>query len=1041
MDGTQPDPEFLDYLDSLGDLPKDNNEKNQNHITDTSSTPITSQLSQVSHTTPASQTSQSSQVSIIGSPPKSTIKSPPKLTLKRYPTTPISPTTSSINNNNNNQTEPVSPIRSKSSSSIPSIQPPYTFKDIAQPVPNPPPLPKQQQIAQPIQPTSPPTKKLVLKLHPKTKPIQPSQPQPIIIQSLTVPTPYQPTSSSDPLIQQQIESRLAYQNHQKNQNPTGTGWISNTSTTKPDNNNSISKSMVYDNQSDINIFDQIDFLEPVSPSPKNIVKPSSLTITPTDNQKNFNKISPTKIAKVDNYKVFTHTSNSSNNSQDSTDDSQSDYAVINGDRFEISKLKCPQGYTSICSTFTVHQLSQIIFNNSSGSDGNQQWKPSLICWGVLYENDKTNFNDPKSNLTPTKRKREDLIGSQKPLAVLLWCIDKYQHIKRFYIEIFRDGGGSVSEKIEFLIRLLEAPTIKKISYNYQESLKPFLSHNKFINFHNNWDVKILSWILNPDVYINPPFISLMDITKHFELQPTNNPNHTKKKLEIKEFLEKEKEFSDEGSSNYSKITQEIIESYCVWSILEERASDQDMIYPFVSEMNLVPILSKMEMNGILLNTETMIPCKEHLEQHNSTLAEQAQNEYQLQNLNSPSQVLAALRSLGVPNTAKSADKKNLIRYKTTYHQNQKLVTLVNYILSYRKCIKLISTYINPYLERATLTSSKSNISDNLIFVRSNWLHSGTSTGRLSSQNPNLQNILKNIFEVSLDIEALGDGTQDDDIEDDDGMQNQVMNIRDCFQCREGNVLVGLDYNQIELRILSHFSRDQNLIGFFEQETDVIRLVACHWLNKPSPQDITDQERERTKRIVYGIVYGIGAKSLGAILKVSEQEAAIFKNQFLNKFPGIKSFIENTHADAKLHKFVKTLDGRVRLLPEINNVNDPRAQAQAKRQSVNTIIQGSASDLIKKAMKKINFLFSLINEERPELFQPQLVLQIHDELIFEIPQTLIDQGLHISIKNEMERVHDVIPLEVSMSIGTRWGSLVKIVNPTQDPYPFNLDFED
>eukprot|EP01119_Soliformovum_irregulare_P019643 TRINITY_DN6268_c0_g1_i1.p1 TRINITY_DN6268_c0_g1~~TRINITY_DN6268_c0_g1_i1.p1 ORF type:complete len:322 (-),score=139.70 TRINITY_DN6268_c0_g1_i1:39-1004(-) len=283
-------------------------------------------------------------------------------------------------------------------------------------------------------------------------------------------------------------------------------------------------------------------------------------------------------------------------------------------------------------------------------------------------------------------------------------------------------------------------------------------------------------------------------------------------------------------------------------------------------------------------------------------------------------------------------------------------------------------------------------------IHTYWAQTNTATGRLASLNPNMQNLPKQPMNLTL------------------GQEEKKIVVRDAFCAKDGCVLVSFDYSQIEMRILAHMSHDPYLLQFFNEEQDIHRLIAGRWLGK-KPEEVSSEERERAKRIVYGILYGMGAPSLAAILEVTLGEAATFIDTFLGKFPGVALFLEQTIKAAKEKKFIKTLFGRRRIFPDIHSKNKS-LERRSERQAVNSVIQGTAADVVKLAMIEIDAIF----DKDPKCKDAKLLLQIHDELVFEIPESSVDVICPI-INSTMESVIQLeVAMPVRMNLGKRWGSM-------------------
>ena len=305
------------------------------------------------------------------------------------------------------------------------------------------------------------------------------------------------------------------------------------------------------------------------------------------------------------------------------------------------------------------------------------------------------------------------------------------------------------------------------------------------------------------------------------------------------------------------------------------------------------------------------------------------------------------------------------------------------LLEYRSLYKVKSTYIEPLLR---LASSKDHR------VHTEFLQTGTATGRLASKNPNLQNI---------------------PVRGEEGAA-----IRRAFIAEEGFVLCSMDYSQIELRLLAHFSGDESLIKAFERGEDIHTFTACEVFGVP-PELVTPEMRRMSKAINFGIAYGMSAYGLAKELKIEVKDADAIIKSYFERYPGIKRYIEEVHEFVKTHGYVKTISGRKRFVPEVFSSNRGIREL-GFRIAVNTPIQGSAADLIKCAM------VSLFKELQKQGLKTRLILQVHDELILEIPEEEVDQVEKIALEI-MEKpfeslgipIHLNVPLKVNVSYGKNW----------------------
>lgn len=396
------------------------------------------------------------------------------------------------------------------------------------------------------------------------------------------------------------------------------------------------------------------------------------------------------------------------------------------------------------------------------------------------------------------------------------------------------------------------------------------------------------------------------------------------------------------------------------------------------ERPLMSVLVRMEETGILLDVEFLRAMARELNGEILKLEEEifvlAGEKF---NLGSPQQLGVLLfEKLGYPVLKRTQKTKS---YSTGAEILEELAArgypIAERILRYRELTKLQSTYVEalPGMVAA----------DGRIHTRFN--QAVAATGRLSSTNPNLQNI-----PVRTEI---------------------GQRIRRAFVAPPGHVLVIADYSQIELRILAHIAEDPTLVAAFEAGEDIHRATAATVLHV-DPDLVTPEQRRAAKVINFGILYGMSAFGLAANLKIPQKEADRFIREYLERFPGVRRYIEETEASAERDGKVETLYGRVRWLPDIQSKNR-NLRENAKRMAINARIQGTAADLLKLAMIEVD---ARLAKEHPEV---RLLLTVHDELVFEVPEADAERVAQV-VKEEMEGVAQLrVPLVVDTGVGASW----------------------
>lgn len=387
------------------------------------------------------------------------------------------------------------------------------------------------------------------------------------------------------------------------------------------------------------------------------------------------------------------------------------------------------------------------------------------------------------------------------------------------------------------------------------------------------------------------------------------------------------------------------------------------------ELPLVKVLFNMEVAGIKIDAEQIYALSKayHAEQEEltNTIYALANEEF---NINSTKQLQNILfEKLNIPYNGKPSTSIEVLNSIKDKHE------IVNHIIRYRKISKLVSTYLDGML----------NFIESDGKIHTTFMQRTTSTGRLSSREPNLQNL---------------------PIRDDEGK-----NLRKMFSSSfVGGTLISADYNQIELRLMANFSKDENMIADYNSGKDVHSATASKIFNIPQ-SEVTSKERRVAKSVNFGIIYGISAFGLSQNLGCSVKEASDFIKKYMEIYPKVKTYGEQCINGVRTNGYGQTIMGRIRHLPDINSSN-PNIRASAERMAKNMPLQGSASDIIKIAMVKVQ------QQIEKNKLQSKLIIQIHDELIVDVYPGESEQIKQI-LKTEMEGVVNLtVPLIVEVSEG-------------------------
>ena len=524
--------------------------------------------------------------------------------------------------------------------------------------------------------------------------------------------------------------------------------------------------------------------------------------------------------------------------------------------------------------------------------------------------------------------------------------------------------------MEILRDVLEDEEVRKVGQNIKYDAIIF--RNNGINLKGIYfDTMVASYVINPGLrqhnldylaqhYLNHKMISYHDVAG-------------KGKAEINfsgVTIENAMEYSCEDADITLKL-KSILEN----QLIEDK--NQDLFHNL--EMKLLPVLMGMELAGIKIDVsffrEMSGSFTKRIKELEKTIFEEAGTDF---NLNSPQQLGYILfEKLELPVQKKTAKTKS---YSTDVKVLTKLARegykIPEFILQYRTLAKLKSTYLDALVKLVNPRTGR---------IHSSFNQTVAATGRLSSSNPNLQNI---------------------PIRGEEGRE-----IRKGFIAEEGYYLLSADYSQVELRLFAHYSGDSALQEAFRMGQDIHARTASEILGV-AMDDVTSDMRRIAKAINFGIIYGMGAKKLADELNIDNKTAKEYIESYYDRYRGVVRYRESITEQAREKGYVTTLFNRRRYLPEINSENN-RIKADTERIAVNTPIQGTAADLIKMAM--INIHSRLIREG----YKTRMLLQVHDELVFEVHENEIDimQGL---IKKEMEDVYRLdVPLKVDAGYGKNW----------------------
>lgn len=542
-------------------------------------------------------------------------------------------------------------------------------------------------------------------------------------------------------------------------------------------------------------------------------------------------------------------------------------------------------------------------------------------------------------------------------------------------DLFSQGSLSVTEGIKAIQKLFDQTDSRLIFHDMKFTYK-VLRHNGLKCLEESdtslsfFDTMIAAWLLDPEELGNNPYA--LDILAEKKLAIL--------KTEYDEIVSKDNSLKD---ADQKDLAQYIGEKPVITLALYKKLNA--LIKKFYKEklfnemeLPLIPILSEMELRGIHLDTNQLYDYSKELSSQISNLEKEifsiVGHEFNIASTKQLQEVLFTERGL-------KPSKKTKTGYSTDTSVLEELSIydpVPKKILEYRELSKLLSTYVE----------ALPKLTDEDSLIHTTFVQTGTATGRLSCKDPNLQNIPVR--------------------------SEQGRRIRSAFTSKPGTVFISADYSQIELVVMAHLSKDPNMCKAFTEGTDVHKATAS-LIYKVPQEEVTADMRRLAKTINFGVIYGMSAFRLSNELGISRTQAQEFITSYFTEYASIQRFISETIQEAHEKCRVSTIFGRSRFIPTINNANK-NDQAAAERIAVNTPIQGSAADIVKMAMLKVNTAL------RTNPTGAKMLLQVHDELIFECPdnQKAIDNTLKLIKENMENAVKLSIPLRVSIEYGKNWG---------------------
>jgi DNA polymerase I len=540
-----------------------------------------------------------------------------------------------------------------------------------------------------------------------------------------------------------------------------------------------------------------------------------------------------------------------------------------------------------------------------------------------------------------------------------------------YVDL-KKGADIRLAAADFLKKAAELSGVVKIAHDIKSEMR-ILDEMGIQLKQPFFDIMVADYLVDPSY----PGYALDDIAarRNYDI-PGSVPSGPGKEPKGFQFME------DDEPKDIPKFCRMCDAAFLLYKALKKELEDRKLEKLFSEvEMPLVNVLYDMESAGVGIDIAML---KRGAEKIEAGLRDAELRAYELAgekfNMNSPKQIQVVLYDkLGLPRGKKI--KTGMSTDESALKKLSSLHELPATILEYRRLSKLKTGYYDSILAFA-------DIGDGVLHAKFN--QAVTATGRLSSSEPNLQNI-----PVKTEV----------------GRE-----IRGAFRSRrKGGMLVAADYSQVELRVLAHLSEDEGLLTAFREKSDVhvftaARIFGCE------EQDVTDEMRSSAKTVNFGIIYGMGSYGLAAALGISHEKAGEFISAYFDRYRGVKKFIDRTIEKTRKDGYVLTLFNRRRYLPGISSANE-RVKSFAQRAAVNTAVQGTAADIIKMAMIKCAGHF----QDK----EADMIIQVHDELVFDVPSIDVTSAA-TDIKAIMEGVVDLmVPLEVNVEFGPNWRDMEEV----------------
>ncbi|TYB90899.1 MAG: DNA polymerase I [Kosmotoga sp.] len=634
-----------------------------------------------------------------------------------------------------------------------------------------------------------------------------------------------------------------------------------------------------------------------------------------------------------------------------------EYKGINKDKLRELFLKLE--FSSLIKEFDLFSSEKDKESTKNNQDVISSRESEKEFFEVLDKASLISFDIETDSLDPTTAK----------IAGISFSVEEG---KGYYVPLNHITNKWQPDEKEFLSKLKKAFSksgVKLIGQNLKYDYEVLYAKNIILS-KPYFDTMIAAYLLNPDQkrfnlddlslkYLGYKMVSFKD------LMAKNQVGNDFSKIPVKEAAKYSVEDSEITLRLYKKLSKKIYEN------------ELDKVLHEI-EMPLIPVLTELEMSGVYMDIERL---HELSTKYEKLLKEIRKDLFELAgenfNPNSPNQVghiLFEKLKLTPPKRTSSGN------YSTSAGVLESLVSdhpIAQKLLDYRKYQKLKSTYIDALPELVNPKTGR---------IHAKYNQTGTGTGRLSSSNPNMQNL---------------------PIKDAEGKE-----IRECVvPQKKGWKIISADYSQIELRILAHFSKDDELIRAFRENRDIHSLTASR-LYGTMPNSVTNEMRKVGKMVNFAIIYGISPYGLASRLNVTTKEAGNMISNYFSAYPKVREFINNTIKEAKKVGYVKSYFGRRREIPHFRTSNKTRIQ-EGERIAINAPIQGTAADIMKLAMIKVQ---DMKNNKKLKSIP---TLQVHDELVYEVPKEEVDEMSRILKVGMQEAANLDIPLDVDIKVDDYW----------------------